>query len=120
RALDVAVERVLEVELARVAQLHDRGPGERLRDRADAVLRVRRRLEARLDVRDADRGLPDELRVADHGGADARRALLALLAPDELLETRRQPLRDLRHGRRALPAAARSPARSRRRRRRGA
>ena len=41
RALDVPVERVLEVELARVAQLHDRRRGERLRDRADAVLRVR-------------------------------------------------------------------------------
>ena len=116
RALDVPVEAVLEIELARVAQLHDRRRGERLRDRADAVLRVGRRLEVRLDVGGADRGLPDELAVAEDGGADARRALLALRLPDEPLEARRQPLGRLRHGRRAPPASARSPARSPRRR----
>ena len=120
RALDVPVEGVLEIELARVAQLHDRRRGERLRDRADAVLRVRRRLEIRRDVRDAHRGLPDELSVAEDGGADARRALLALRLPDEPLQARRQPLGGLRHGRRAPLASARSPARSPRRRRRGA
>ena len=40
-SLDVRVERVLEIELPVVAQLHDRRRGEGLRDRADAVLRVR-------------------------------------------------------------------------------
>ena len=39
---DVLLEPVVEVELAGVAQLHDRDGGERLRDRADAVLRVGR------------------------------------------------------------------------------
>ena len=119
-ALDVPVERVLEVELARVAQLHDRGGGERLRDRADAVLRVRRRLVTRLDVGGADRALPDQLAVAENGGAEARHALLALLRSDEPLEARSQPLGDLRHARRAPPASARSPARCPRRRCRGA
>ena len=119
-SLDVPVERVLEVELPRVSQLHDRGRGERLRDRPDAVLRVGRRLETGFDVRGADRLLPDQLAVAEHRRADARHALLALLAEDEALETRRQALGSLRHGRRAPPAFARSPAPPLRRRCRGA
>ena len=90
RAVDVLVERVLEVELALVAQLHDRRRGERLRDRAEAVLRVGRRLALRLDVGRADRGLPDDLAVAEDGGGDARQALVALLAADEPLELGRE------------------------------
>src|SRR5262245_50927278 len=87
-ALEMAVERVLEVELAGVAKLHDRRRGERLRDRADAVLRVRRRLDSGRDVRGADRRLPDELAVAEDGRGDARQPLLALLCADELIELR--------------------------------
>ena len=89
RALDVPVERVLEVELARVAQLHDRRGRERLRDRADAVLRVRRRLDLRLDVRGADRFLPDELAVAEDGGARLGSALVALRRPDSCSSSQR-------------------------------
>jgi hypothetical protein len=99
--VDVPIERVLEVDLAGIAQLHDRRGRERLRDRADPVLRVRCRLDSRLEVRRADGRLPDQLAVAQNGRCEARQALLALLFPDELIELRRQRLR---RGQRALPA----------------
>ena len=116
-AVDVQVERVLEVELSRVAQLHDRYRRERLRDGADAVLRVRRRLGPGLYVRHADRRLPDDLAVAGDGGRDARQPLVALLGGKELLELGAQPFR---RGHRLPRGSARWPARSPRPRRRDA
>ena len=117
RTVDMPVERVLEVELARVAQLHDRRRGERLRDRADAVLRVGSRIEARLDVGGADRGFPDELAVAQHGGGKAGQPLLSLRAAHALLELGHEAFR---RGQRAPPAFVRRPGRCRCRRYRDA
>ena len=82
-----------------------------------AVLRVGRRLEARLDVRGADRGLPDELAVAQHGRADARHALARAVRADESARgahraARRSSGMDGKH----LLHCARSPARCPRRR----
>src|SRR4029077_18382483 len=79
RAFDMLVERVLEVETAFVAELHDRCRRERLRDRAEAVLGLRRRLALRLDSGRAERGFPGKLTVANDGDRDARQPLLALL-----------------------------------------
>jgi hypothetical protein len=93
RALDVLVERVLEIESALVAQLHHGGCRERLRDRAEAILRIRRRLAAAFDIRGTDRRLPGELAVAHDRHCDARGAVLALLGADELLELGRERLR---------------------------
>ena len=72
RLLDVLLEPIVELELTRVAQLHDRGGRERLRDRADAILRVGRRLLLSVDVRETERLLPHELAVPDGGSADRR------------------------------------------------
>ena len=72
------VEHVVERELARVAELHDPDGGERLRDRADPVLGVRRRLVGRVDVGQAERLLPHDLAVAEDGGRDRRQPLLGL------------------------------------------
>ncbi len=70
--VEMLLEPVVEVELPFGAELHDRRRGERLRDRADAVLRVRLRLGAVLVVRRADRVRPDDLAVAHDRCRDAR------------------------------------------------
>ena len=116
-AFDVHVEGILEPELARVAELHDRCGRERLRNRAEAVLRVRCRVVRSGRLGGADRGLPDELAVAQDRRGEARHPLLALLDADETLELGGKPLR---RGHARPPASARWPARCRRRRRRGA
>jgi len=102
--LDVRVEAILEIELSRVAELDDRGGGEGLRDRAEAVLRVGRRAVT-------DRCFPDGLPVAKHRGGDAREPLVALLARDATLELGRKQLRR-GHG----PRSGSRPPRRRRRR----
>ena len=66
---------VVEVELAGVAELHHGDGGERLRDRADPVLRLGRRLDARLEVGEPDRARPDDLAVAHDRGGDRRQPL---------------------------------------------
>jgi hypothetical protein len=86
RPLDVLVERVFEIERAFITQLHHCGSGERLRDRSEPVLRVRRRVAVGIDVGCADGRLPRGLSRADDGDRDAREALVALLCADELLE----------------------------------
>jgi hypothetical protein len=96
---DVLRERVVEVELAGVAQLHDRHRGEGLRDRSDAILRVRRRLDGALDVRDAVRLLPDDRAVPDDGRADRRDPLLGLSLADEPREVGDRRLRPRLQGR---------------------
>ncbi len=58
-------ERVVEVELPLVAELEHGRRRERLRDRADAVLRVRRRRALRREVGESDRLAPDDLAAAD-------------------------------------------------------
>ena len=83
RLLDVLLEPIVELELTGIAQLHDRSGRERLRDRADAILRVDRRLLLSLDVRDTERLLPHELAVPDGGSADRRDPLACLGLTDE-------------------------------------
>ena len=62
-AVDVLLEPVVEVELRRRrVELHDRGRRERLRDRADAVLRVGSRRAVVVVARAADGGRPDAAR----------------------------------------------------------
>ncbi len=121
RGVDVLVERVLEVELAGVAQLHDRRGGERLRDRAETVLRVGRRVALRGHVGRADGGLPDALAVAHDGGGDARKPLSSLLRRGRGARARRAASQA--RARSPTPSAAarpRSRGRCRRRRCRGA
>ena len=77
-ALDVLVERVLEIELPGVAQLHDRRRCECLRDRAEPVLRVRGCFAGCGHVGGADRRLPDELAVAHDRSREARQSLVML------------------------------------------
>jgi hypothetical protein len=93
RHRQVLVECVLEVELAGRAQLHHRHRGERLRDRPDAVLVLRRRLLAALDVGETDRVGPNELAVAHDGGGDRRNTLLRLRLGDRAAECRRKAIR---------------------------
>jgi hypothetical protein len=87
------IEAVLEVELSLVAELHDRRRGEGLRDRADAVLRVRCRLALGANVGEADRCLPDRLAVPNHRRGDAREPFVPLLAAHEPFELGRKRLR---------------------------
>ena len=119
RAGDVPVQRVVERELALVAELHHRDGGEGLRDRRDPVLVIRGRVLAALDVGDAHRVGPDHLAVAHGGRRHARQALLRLRDPDLPLERGGQRLRR-GQGRPVTVESARSRARRPRRRRRGA
>jgi len=111
-------ERVVEAELAGLAQLHDRGRREGLRDRADAVLGLGGRLALVLDARVADRVGPQHLPLADDRGTDTREPFRLCRAQE-----RAELLRDvLRRGQepRAPGGSARRRARRRRRRCRGA
>ncbi len=74
---DVLDRSVVEVELARVAKLHDRGRGEGLRDRRDPIERLRRRAPRRPQVREADPLRPHELAFVDD--ADRRSGQPVLL-----------------------------------------
>ena len=74
----VQVDRVVERELAGVAQLEEARGDERLRDRRDRILGLGRRLAARLDVGEAHGIRPDELRASKDRGGYARGALAGL------------------------------------------
>ena len=107
--VDVLFEAVVEVELTGGAQLHDRDGGERLRDRADAVLRIGRRLAVVAEVGRADRVRPDDLAVSHDRRRNAREPVgLAL---------REEPVERLRRGHAFRGRRVRAPARVRRRRR---
>jgi hypothetical protein len=80
---EVSSEGVVELQLAFVAQRHDRGGGEGLRDRADPVLRCRCRSSARSNLREAEELLPYELAARAGGGAQARKAQLRLALPEQ-------------------------------------
>ena len=108
----VLLEPVVEVELPLGAQLHDRGRGERLRDRRDRMLGVDRRRPSLLHVREPDRRRPRELAGAKHPGQEARQPALALRGSDEAVE----PLLRPGQARRARAGSARPPARCPRRR----
>ncbi len=93
----VQLEPVVQVEGARVAELHDRGGGEGLRDRANAVLRARSRCHVAVVVGVADRVRPDRLTFAHDGGGNRRQSVgLPLL---------QQTIELLRHER-SIPARA--------------
>ena len=62
--VEVRGERIVEPEQVLVAQLHDRGRGERLRDRADPVLVAARHPLAGSRVGHTDRVVPDHLPAA--------------------------------------------------------
>ena len=90
---EVRGERVVERELARVAQLHDPNGGEGLRDRADPVLRLRRRVARRLHVSLPERLLPQPLAVAEDGRADRGHPLLRLGGGEPALEVLAEQVR---------------------------
>ena len=69
---EVLRERVVEVELALVPELHDGRRRERLRDRRDRVPRLRRRLDPALRVSVSERLRPDGLARAEDRAGDAR------------------------------------------------
>jgi hypothetical protein len=83
RRRDVLPERIVERDPALGDQRHDRSGRERLRDRADPVLRVRSRLASALRIRDADRQLEHPLAANDDGSGEARKTVLGLRCPDE-------------------------------------
>jgi len=89
----VCRQRVVERQLAGLPQLHDPDRRERLRDRADPVLRLRRRLLARLHVGEPERPLPDELAAAEDGRTHRRHPLLVLGGGEPPLELLAQRLR---------------------------
>jgi hypothetical protein len=91
--VQVLSEAVVEVERSGVAELHDRGRREGLRDRADAVLRRGRRVSAVLVVGGADGVRPDDLALAEDRCRD-RREPVGL----PLLEQALELLARLRHG----------------------
>ena len=94
RALrQVRGERVVERELAGVSQLHDPDRRERLRDRADPILRLRRRHPCRVDVRVPERLLPQRLAAAEDRRADRRHPLLRLGGRQPVLEVLAEPVR---------------------------
>ena len=101
--VQMLLEPVVEVELTLGPKLHHRRRGERLRDRADAVLRVRLRRGAVLVVGHPDRVRPDDLAVCDDRGRDARQPV-RLPFREQAVECLK-----LRHG----PPAPRARARPR-------
>ena len=111
---EVRRQRIVERELAGVAQLQDPDRRERLRDRADPVLRVRARRRTRLDVRDAERLLPDELVAPEDRRAHGRHPLLGLGGRELPAQLFAESLRR-RHGLRGLsgspPGRRRCPRR---------
>src|SRR5438093_7550037 len=82
----MTLERVVQVEQAGIPELHDRGRGEGLRDRADPILRIWICVDAVLHTRDAERLLPNDLAVADGSRADRRDALARLRLANELCQ----------------------------------
>ena len=67
----VFLDRIIEAQLALLAQLHDGDRREQLAVRCHAKLRRRRHRDLRLDVREAESPGPDELLVAHHADGDA-------------------------------------------------
>jgi hypothetical protein len=79
RALGEEVgQRVVQRELARVAQLEDADGRKGLRDRADPVLRLGRGDTLLLDVGEAGSVLPEDLAAPEDRGRDRRQTLLGL------------------------------------------
>ena len=112
--VQVLLEPVVEIELARVAELHDRGRSECLRDRPDAVLRIRRRVAVVRVARSADRSRPHDLAVAHGRARDRRQAVGLPLMKDPVERTGGLVRRGQAPRARAAPRRGRAPRRRRR------
>ncbi len=91
-AVDVLPEAIVEIQLAGVAQLHDRRCCERLRDRPDPVLGVGGCFPAVLVARCTYRARPDELALANDRSRNGGKPV-GLALGDQTLERRRERLR---------------------------
>ena len=105
--VDVLLEPVVEVELPCGAQLHDRDRRERLRDRADAVLRLRRRLAAVVVVALPTAPAHTSSPLPHDRGSDRRQAVGL-----SLRSSRSSSVSSLRRHRPLLPPSARGTAAS--------
>ena len=73
---EVAVDRIVQFELALLGELHHRGCGDRLERRPGAVERLGRRGRAGTHVGIAERGLPDDRVAANQRDRHRRNAII--------------------------------------------
>ena len=100
---EVAVDRIVQSELALLGQLHHGGCGDRLERRPGAVERLRRRRRAGTHVGKPECGLPDDRVAADQRDRHRRNAVFGECLLDHsaqyrfrLLEIESSGLRDRR------------------------
>src|SRR5258707_11564631 len=95
QAADILADRVVEPNLALLAQLHDAGRGKALRMRGDAEAMARGELLAGVEIGEAERMFGDDFAAMDECDDDARLLKCRLLEFDpgaDVVERGSQPI----------------------------